>query len=387
MAGGWTAVIVAAGSGKRFGSAVPKQFVELAGRKVIDWSVDAFRAIPAVDRIVVVTPPYGGDAPAYFWTPPSGVVVVPGGARRQDSVFSGVIAAEGSEFVLVHDAARPMVSGGLIERVMQGTVAVGAAIPVIPVRDTIKTVSGRSVIEETVPREWLRLSQTPQGFRRKELIAVLESAGDVTDESMAMEEAGREVLAVPGDPLNIKITSPGDHLILESLAASRTESRSGLGLDFHPFDDDVPLVLGGCRIRSERGLAGHSDGDAVLHAVIDALLSASRLGDVGVHFPPGGIRWKDADSSVLLEHVADMVGNDGWWVRQLDVTVVADEPRISPMRNEVIRRMAEILRIPPDRIWVKGTTTNSLGDIGRGKGLGCIAYVELRRSKPGCAET
>lgn len=380
----WGAVIVAAGSGERFGSAVPKQFLPLAGKPLVDWSIDAFRGTAAVGEIVVVTPAGESDWTTW-WHPPRDVLTVPGGPRRQDSVMAGLRALRSSEFVLVHDAARPMVTPGLAARVMEAVTSHGAAVPVLPVRDTVKEIdSATGLVSSTIPRERLGLSQTPQGYRLRQLLRVLSEAGDVTDECAAMEEAGIDVVAVPGELLNLKVTEPRDLRYLETLAGGGMETRTGIGIDFHPYREGIPLMLGGCLIESTEGLHGHSDGDAVLHAVADALLSASRLGDIGAHFPPEDDRWKGADSSVILGKVAGMVRGQGWELRQLDVTVISEHPRISPLRESIIQRMADILDVTPDRIWVKGTTTNSLGDIGRGRGLGCLAAAVIERSPAAC---
>ncbi len=372
----WGAVIVAAGSGSRFGSRIPKQFVTLAGKSVVDWSVDAFLRLSSVSELIVVTPPDETDWKPW-WKPPQRVRITPGGPRRQDSVMAGLEALRSSSHVLIHDAARPLVTPALIERVMRGVSSAGAAVPVVPVRDTVKRISDASSVLSTVPRKELVLSQTPQGFRLDQLLSVLRSSGEVTDESAAMESAGITVLAVRGDPMNIKLTDPEDLSLFQSLSRVSMESRTGIGLDFHPFREGIPLMLGGCRIEGGSGLEGHSDGDAVLHAVADALLSASRLGDIGVHFPPGDSEWENADSAVILKRVASMVRAEGWEVSQLDITVIADFPRISQLRELMMDRIAGILGIPPDRIWIKGTTTNTLGDIGRGRGLGCVTAAVI----------
>lgn len=373
--------MVAAGSGSRFGSPVPKQFLMLGGRTVTDWSVNAFLRTEGLGNVVVVTPPDEGLWMPW-WQPPAGVVTVPGGSRRQDSVMAGLRALSSCGRVLVHDAARPLVSPELIARVMRGVEEAGAAVPVIKVRDTVKRISRGGAISATLSRDRLRLSQTPQGFELDVLLDVLERSGDVTDECAALEAAGVGVLAVEGDPMNMKLTDPEDLTILAAMADRTMETRTGIGIDFHPFRAGISLVLGGCRIPSEKGLLGHSDGDAVLHAIADALLSASRMGDIGVHFPPGDGRWKDADSSLILERTAGMIRERGWEVKQLDITVIADFPKISPIRDEMISRIAQILMLKCDRIWIKGTTTNTLGDIGKGRGVGCMAAAVISRNGP-----
>ena len=380
----WGTVIVAAGTGSRFASDIPKQFLKLRGKPLIDWSIDMFSSIAPISEIVVVLP---RDENLWkpYWRPSEKIRILPGGIRRQDSVLEGLRALDSHRWVLVHDAARPLVSAGIIHRVMKGTEETGAAVPVVSVRDTVKRISSDSFISGTVERDDLRMSQTPQGFRLDMLEEVLSSATDVTDECSAMEQAGHEILAVNGDIRNMKLTDPSDFAIVESLLSEETESRNGIGLDFHPFAGGRPLLIGGCRIDGNMGLAGHSDGDALLHAVTDALLSASRLGDIGIHFPPEDEKWKNADSAELLKTASDLISKDGWTIRQIDVTVISNFPRIAPIRDRLISRIAGILSVSPDTIWVKGTTTNTLGDIGKGKGLGCMVMAVITRSIPGSA--
>ena len=373
----WGAVIVAAGSGTRFGSAVPKQFLRLHDVPLVEWSIAAFSAIDEIGEIVVVVPAVPWQE---FWRPPDGVKTVTGGPRRQDSVLAGLKALDSSGMVLIHDAARPLVSASVIRRVMKGAIDSGAAVPVIPVSDTVKSVTSSSFINRTVPRNNLRLSQTPQGFVLEEILQVLEDAENVTDECSAMELSGYNVQAVAGDPGNMKLTGPEDFMLVESFSRAGAESRTGTGIDFHPFEKGIPFVLGGCLIESEFGLAGHSDGDAVLHAVADALLSAARLGDIGVLFPPEDDMWKDADSAILLDRVCRLVRNDDWKIVQVDVTVISDFPGIAPIRDTMISRIAGIIGTAPESVWIKGTTTNSLGDIGKGRGLGCLALTRILRT-------
>ena len=374
----WGAVVVAAGSGHRFGSSLPKQFIRLLGRPLVDWSAEVFLKDPRILETVVVAPP-DRDSWKDLWTPPEGVKAVPGGARRQDSVRAGIQALETCTHVLVHDAARPLMKKELMHRVMKAALNTGAAVPVMPVRDTVKKTAETGRIVSTIPRSDLVLSQTPQGFLLKKLIMALESCDDVTDEAQAMETAGVNVETVPGDRWNIKLTDPGDLETLRAYAGRRMEVRTAVGMDFHPFQKNIQLKLGGCLLESDTGLSGHSDGDAVLHAVADAVLSASRLGDIGVHFPPGKEEWKDVDSSLILRESMRMARSENWRLRQLDVTVISPFPRIAPVRNRMIRRMAEIMDVNEERIWVKGTTTNTLGDIGRGKGLACFAQIVMER--------
>jgi 2-C-methyl-D-erythritol 4-phosphate cytidylyltransferase/2-C-methyl-D-erythritol 2,4-cyclodiphosphate synthase len=375
----WGAVLVAAGTGSRFGGEVPKQFRLLQGRPVVDWSLDIFLDEPAISSVVIVLP--SDESWKRWWIPRPGVKLVGGGERRQDSVLNGLEAlADGITHVLVHDAARPLASPGLMKRVMAAVSDTGA-VPVLPVTDTVRIFSDDVQPGKTLPREDLWLTQTPQGFSLDVLISVLRNAGDVTDEASAMEQAGHRIVPVPGEQVNVKLTQSDDMRILESLADSGrpSETKIGFGVDFHPFRDDRPLIIAGCRLAEEGGLLGHSDGDVVLHAIADGILAASRIGDIGTLFPPGEERWKDADSSDLLRRASGMASEEGFHVKQVDVTLVGERPKVSFHRLPMIQRIAAILDIDPGVVWVKGTTTNTLGDLGRGRGLACTALVLLER--------
>jgi 2-C-methyl-D-erythritol 4-phosphate cytidylyltransferase/2-C-methyl-D-erythritol 2,4-cyclodiphosphate synthase len=376
----WGAVVAAAGSGSRFGGEVPKQFRLLRGRPVLDWSLDVLLGTGSLASVVVVLP-RGGEWKRW-WVPHPDVTLAEGGERRQDSVLNGLGALDGSvTHVLVHDAARPLLTRALVKLVIQAATGAGV-VPVVPVRDTVRKFPEGSGPGETLPREDLWLTQTPQGFRVDLLLAALSGAEEVTDEASAMERAGHTVVPVPGDPSNIKLTGPDDMELLERLAdrSGTSDTRLGTGLDFHPFRDDRPLIVAGCRLSEEGGLLGHSDGDVVLHAIADAMLSASRLGDIGSLFPPGEEQWKDADSCDLLRRVVGMVAEEGYLVRQADVTLIGERPKVSFHREPMTQRIAALLEIEPERVWVKGTTTNTLGDLGRGRGLACWALVVLERA-------
>ncbi len=371
----WGVVIVAAGTGARFGGDIPKQFTQLAGESVISHSVRAFKSL--VNHLVVVTPP--GDHWRTWWKPPSWLNTISGGSRRQDSVMNGLhsLRSQGVTHVMIHDGARPLPGIECIKRVMDATLKNVAVIPVIPVRDTVKRIDG-DVVMETVNREELGLSQTPQGFQLEKLIEVLEGAGDITDEASAFEAAGEVVTTVAGTRKNIKLTDREDAELL-SFLMDRSVRVLGTGLDFHPFESGRPLLFCGCRLSETDGLMGHSDGDVVLHAVADAILSASRLGDIGTLFPPAGSEWKDADSSHLLTICVEKARTSGWEIVRLDVTVIGERPKIVPVREMLMNRLSEIVGIAVERIWIKGTTTNTIGELAQGKGVGCSVLAELVR--------
>lgn len=368
----WGCIIVAAGRGDRFGGGIPKQFLPLGGRPVLHWSIETALSTGCIEDVCVVLPPgRTGDGL------PRGVTVAAGGARRRDSVAGGLAALRGCTHLLVHDAARPLASRSLFLRVMAACLDSGAAVPAVPVTDTLKRVSG-GLIESTVERAGIMRSQTPQGFERGLLAAALESGGDFTDEAQAVEATGARVARVEGEETNIKITTPLDMELVRALA-QECVGRTGIGLDFHPFDESRPLILCGCGLEGHGGLRGHSDGDAALHAVMDAILSASRLGDIGTLFPPSDSAFDGADSSVLLQQVTGRAAAAGWRIVSLDLTIIGGRPVISVVRDRLRQRLAELLGLETDAVWVKGTTTNTLGALGRGEGLGALALVEMSR--------
>jgi len=360
-------VVTAAGAGTRFGGGVPKQFGMLGGKPVLQWSVDLLSELMPV---AVSVPP--GFPWRDHWTPPPGVMVVPGGARRQDSVLAALGALDSPRYVLVHDGARPGLTRETILRVMRAVEEHGAAIPGVRVRDTLKLVQD-GMVSSTMERRDLWMIQTPQGFLYDDLCRVLSSAPEVTDESSAMELAGVAVAVVGGDPRNLKLTEPSDL----SCFAFPARLSFGQGLDFHPFRDDRPMMAAGCRLGETGGPVGHSDGDAVLHAASDAVLAAASLGDIGTFYPPSDPVWKDADSSMILSRCMERVRRAGWELSRLDLTLVGDRPKVAPNREMMIGRLSEILRAPAARIWIKGTSTNTLGDLGRGCGFGCLALAVL----------
>ncbi len=372
----WGVVIVAAGAGTRFGSGIPKQFTYLAGKPVINYSIEAFFSL--VDFLVVVTPLM--DSWEQFWQPPAGIECIPGGKRRQDSVMNGLINLQkkGVTHVLIHDGARPLVDSDCINRVKDSVKENVAVIPVISVSDTVKKVKNGLVLN-TVNRDVLRLSQTPQGFYLDTLVDVLATADDITDEASAYEVSGLDVVTVEGQRKNIKLTTREDSRVLSAFI-DKPERVLGTGLDFHPFSVERPLFFCGCKLSESGGLFGHSDGDVVLHAVADAILAASRLGDIGSFFPPSDLKWKGADSSKLLLFCVKKVREAGWNISRLDVTVIGEKPKITPIRSKLISRLAEITDISEEKIWIKGTTTNTIGELAQGKGVGCSVLAELIRS-------
>lgn len=382
-------VVVAAGRAARFGGATPKQFLDLDGRPVLEHSVRLLADRAAVRSVVVVLPPAEAQGPraegVRSW--PGVSAVVAGGETRAQSVACGVDATSEAPFVLVHDAARPLASAALVEAVIAGTREHGAAVPLAPLDDTVKRIDPAGFVAQTVDREELRRAQTPQGARRDWLCSALAKAqgeGRVyTDESAALESDGRRVAGVCGEAGNVKITTPADLHRARCELSGGSDMRVGTGFDVHRFGGDGPLVLGGVVFEGEPGLDGHSDADVVLHAAMDALLGAAALGDIGVHFPPGDEKWAGAASSGLAETVASMIRERGFEIVNLDLTLLAERPKISARADTMREAIARSLGIETSQVGLKATTAEKLGALGRGEGIACQAACLLdRRERP-----
>jgi len=316
---------------------------------------------------------------------------VAGGARRQDSVANGVAAlSREAQVVLVHDAARPCVSAELISRTIAAAASAGAAIAAVPVHDTVKQVTmegGVGFIERTLPRETLFLAQTPQGFRREVLDAVValgREASDATDEASLAERAGYRVQVVPGDPDNLKITTESDLARAEGIiggivspVSKASAMRIGLGYDLHVLVEGRPLILGGVLIPYERGLMGHSDADAVSHAVTDAVLGAANIGDIGKLFPDTDKAWKDANSLRLLADAWTRVRAAGFTLGNLDIVVIAQQPKIGPHADAIRESLARVLEVTPGQISIKGKTNERVDAVGRGEAIAVHAVALL----------
>ncbi len=358
---------------------------------MLEWSVRALTEREAVRDVVVVLPPAELDGPRAAAIRGWGGIreVVAGGATRSASVRLGLGAVGDTPFVLVHDAARPLAGEELVRRVIEATREHGAAIPALAVSDTVKRVGGTECVEATVEREPLRLAQTPQGARVDWLRLALdnaEAAGfDPTDEAAALEREGRRVAVVPGSERNRKITSAEDleqarRLLEEAFDAAGPALRVGTGFDIHRVDPERPLVLGGVEFPGHAGLAGHSDADVVLHAAMDAVLGAAGLGDIGALFPPDDARFEGADSSSLARQVAGLIAEHGFEIVNLDITVLAERPKIRPRVEEMRAAIARALGLAPERIGLKATTLESLGALGRGEGVACQSVALIRRA-------
>lgn len=379
---GLLGVVLAAGGGTRFGGPAPKQFMDLCGMTVLARSIGCLTGHPDVDGVVVVLgrSEIGSETGALIRGIDGVVDVVEGGSTRAESCLNGVRAAGRASHVLVHDAARPAASPELVERVVQAALRHGAAVPVLPVSDTIKEISSTGTVLKTPDRARLSAAQTPQGARTDWLIEALESSvsGSITDEAAALEAAGRTVHVVEGERENIKITTREDLAILRR-RLGENGMRIGSGYDVHRFGGEQPLVLAGVPFTGETGLIGHSDADVVLHAVMDALLGAAGLGDIGQQFPPTDPAYEGADSRMLTRTVLELVSGAGFKVGNVDITLLAERPRIGPRLEEMKTALAELLGLRHSSIGLKATTLEGMGALGRSEGIGCQAVALLVR--------
>lgn len=372
-----TALIVAAGSGSRMGGDVPKQYRPIAGKAVLAHAVDAMASHPAVDAVRVVVGAGQEDLARQVLGDRDVGEMIAGGSERADSVRAGLERIE-TDVVLVHDAARPFCPHDVIDRLLAALENADGSVPVLPVADTLARATG--MLGDPIDRTGLVRVQTPQAFRLRSLVETYAqwSGPNPTDESTVMRAAGREVAVVDGDMMLEKLTTAAEWLRAESWLQMRLVPRTGLGFDVHAFAGDGPIMMGGISIPYERGLAGHSDADVVLHSITDALLGAAGLGDIGQHFPPDDRQWKDADSSIFLSHAAEQVRSAGGLIDFVDCTVICEAPKVGPHREAMRARVAEILGIPTSSVSIKATTTERLGFTGRREGIAAQAIANVR---------
>jgi 2-C-methyl-D-erythritol 4-phosphate cytidylyltransferase/2-C-methyl-D-erythritol 2,4-cyclodiphosphate synthase len=370
------------------GAAVPKQFLPLAGRSLLDRTLSAAAASPEVDGIVLALPPdTPEEARESYRRFPKTVAVVDGGTERQDSVRNALDAVpREARIILVHDAVRPFASPRLFALCAKQAGESGAAVPVIPVRDTVKTWGAAKGTVVTRDRRDFLLAQTPQGFRAdvlREAYAIAGREGTVaTDDASLAEAAGFPVTAIPGEEMNIKVTLPEDLRMAAGLLEEEPDFRIGMGGDAHRLVEGRPLWLGGVRIDHPKGLLGHSDGDVLLHAVADAVYGALGDRDIGHHFPPGREETRGISSRSILAHARSRMASMGFGILGLDAVVVCEEPRIAPLADGMRKSIAEILSVAPDRVSVKGKTTEGMGFEGRGEGISAWAVALLRGARP-----
>lgn len=372
------ALVVAAGSGSRAGGGVPKQYRRIGGRALLAHAVDHLRH-PRIDAVHVVI----GEGQEAAFVEAIGGRALPapiiGGATRRESVRRGLeaVAGTGLARVLIHDAARPFLPAAVIDRLLDALDTHAGAVPVLPVVDTL--AHGGDALGETVPRDGLVRVQTPQAFR---FDAILDAHrtwdGEATDDAQVARASGLEVALVDGDGALDKLTYEEDFVRADARLAAKLISRTGLGFDVHALVAGEELWLGGLRIPHDKGLKGHSDADAALHALTDALLGALGAGDIGDHFPPSDPQWRGAASSRFVEHARDLILAAGGRIDHADITIICEAPRIGPHRAAMRETIAGLLRLPASRVSVKATTTERLGFAGRGEGIAAQAVATIR---------
>jgi 2-C-methyl-D-erythritol 4-phosphate cytidylyltransferase/2-C-methyl-D-erythritol 2,4-cyclodiphosphate synthase len=376
-----SALIAAGGRGLRFGASQPKQFVSLGGRSILERSVEVFCRCDAIDEVVVALPPDLIDSPPALFATEKPLTIVAGGARRRDSVANAFArVADRADVVVIHDAARPFVTADTIRRTVSAAAESGAAIAAIAAHDTVKRADARRVITATLPREEIYLAQTPQAFRTAVLKEALAVDGDATDEAMLAEQAGHAVRIVEGDPRNLKITTPTDLAMAErllGLSPAATTIRIGNGYDLHRLVVDRPLILGGVTIPFDKGLLGHSDADAICHAVTDAILGAAGAGDVGRLFPDTDPAWKGANSLDLLRRAMAIVKGAGYAVANVDMVVIAQQPKLVPYVDAIRSNLASALECDASQISVKGKTNEGVDSMGAGESIAVHAVALL----------
>ncbi|HTE21234.1 MAG TPA: 2-C-methyl-D-erythritol 4-phosphate cytidylyltransferase [Armatimonadota bacterium] len=381
-----TAIVAAAGKGRRFGAPENKVFAPLAGRTVLHWTLAGLAACADVDAVVVVTGADDLERVREIASPFAGVhAVCEGGAERYDSVWNALLAVPaGTELVAVHDGARPLATPALISSVIAAARATGAALPATPVSDTVKRSADGVETRETVDRRELYAVQTPQVFAYDLLRQAYESARTAgfggTDDASYVERLGHPVRLVPGERNNLKITVAEDLQMAEALLGGPS-IRTGFGYDVHRLVPGRRLVLGGVELEHPEGLGldGHSDADVLLHALADALLGAAGLGDIGEHFPNTDARFQGISSLVLLRVVHEKVREAGWEVSNVDSMLLAERPKIRPFVDLMRARIAEALEVRADQVGVKATTNERLGFEGREEGIAAHAVATLRR--------
>jgi len=377
------ALIVAAGRGERAPGDKPKQYRTLAGKAVLRWVLEAFARHPLIGGVQAVIG--AGDRPDYDAAVRDLDLLEPvtGGATRQDSVRSGLeaLSAHRPEHVLIHDGARPFVSNGLIRRVVNALGTAEAVVPLIPVADTLRRITEGGY--EIVPRETLRRAQTPQGFNFETILSAHRKYRDVaaTDDAALAERYGVRLADVPGEEMNLKLTTPEDFTLADAIASGfRSDVRTGTGFDVHKFTAGDHVWLCGIRIPHVAGLEGHSDADAGLHAATDAILGAIAQGDIGMHFPPSDPKWRGAPSHIFLARAGELVAAMNGIIVNLDITLICEAPKLAPYRDEMRSRVADILGVEIGRVSVKATTTEGLGAMGRREGIAAQAIATVRLS-------
>jgi 2-C-methyl-D-erythritol 4-phosphate cytidylyltransferase / 2-C-methyl-D-erythritol 2,4-cyclodiphosphate synthase len=375
------ALIVAAGKGVRTGADLPKQFARLGGKALVAHCIDQFTAHPLVADVFVVIGAGQGDLLHAATAGCSIRAVVIGGKERQDSVLAGLKAIEaagGFDAVMIHDAARPCIPAAIIDQLAEALLHHSGAVPAAPVVDTLAQNGG--TLGDVVDRSALVRVQTPQAFLLPIILAAHRrwTGGIATDDAQMVRDAGHSVTLVSGSAQLDKITHDGDlHRMEAQLMATRI-SRTGMGFDVHRLESGEQLWLCGVNVPHDKGLSGHSDADVALHALVDALLGAAALGDIGAHFPPSDPQWKGASSARFVEHARDLIAAGGGIIDHVDVTIICEGPKIGPHREAMRARIASLLQVQVAQVSVKATTTERLGLTGRGEGIAAQAVATIR---------
>lgn len=381
-------ILLAAGAGKRMQSKANKMFLQLGPYSVLQWNLIHMSEGSGIDEIIIVVAAGEEEqVKAQYETVKTRasqpVKIVLGGKERQDSVMRGTEAvAETAQIILVHDGARPMAKGALFKAVSEKALEVGAAVAAVPSVDTIKQVSPEGLVEATLPRQTLYAVQTPQGFRRDVLLGAQAYAKDTgflgTDDTSLVEHWGKPVAIVPSEYSNFKITTPEDIIKAKHcLGVIEPMMRVGFGYDVHRFKEGRPCILGGVTIDSPIGPDGHSDADVLLHALMDALLGAAGLPDIGYWFPPEDEAFKGASSMELLSQVVLRLQQNGFKAYNVDIMVIAESPKLKPHIEAMKANIAKVLGITPDFVSVKATTHEKLGAFGRKEGLAAQAVATI----------
>ncbi|AHJ69193.1 bifunctional 2-C-methyl-D-erythritol 4-phosphate cytidylyltransferase/2-C-methyl-D-erythritol 2,4-cyclodiphosphate synthase [Granulibacter bethesdensis] len=366
------AILVAGGSGSRFGSDIPKQFLPVGGKPLIRHGAERLSA-----KVDLLQPVGCADDIAPLLQGLDHLPIVDGGKERQDSVRAGLeaLVPYAPDIVLIHDAARPYFPDHTIDDLIEALRIHDGAIPAVPVADTLKRAAG-NIIDSTVPREGLYRAQTPQAFKFSVLLALhRDHPGGATDDAALLDQAGHSVALVPGAEDNIKVTYPADLARVERSMSISMIPRIGTGYDVHAFETGRKLILCGIEVPHHQGLAGHSDADVGIHALCDAIYGALAEGDIGRHFPPTEASWKDADSARFLRHAAERIAARGGFLANADLTLICEKPKITPHAPAMIARLAELLGVSIDKISVKATTSEKLGFTGREEGIAAQAAV------------
>ena len=395
-----TAIFPAAGSSRRMGGDINKIFLELGSESILLRTLKTFSKSPRINFLIVVVNENEVDAVQKLLDSADDLKpykIVVGGSERQYSIANGLkFLPDDAEIVLVHDAARPLISLKVIEDVIDAAKKFGGAIAAVPEKNTIKFIDAENFVTYTPPRSKLVQVQTPQGFQRELLLKAYEQAAQDnflgTDDSSLVERIGDRIKIIQSDYRNIKITTPEDLQMAESLIGFKpqvTENlppttyslppKIGMGYDVHRLVANRKLILGNVEIPYNLGLDGHSDADVLIHAIIDALLGAAALGDIGQHFPDSDAKYKGVDSGELLQKVHEMIKIHGYTIGNIDATIVAQKPKLAPYILKMRVRLAEILQIDSNSISVKATTTEGLGFTGEGLGISAYATVLLER--------